>query len=62
MRTFEYVCFEGASSRKQPLRCFAKTETLVKSDFKCVFFTVLNVSFYSYIKNVHYGLSSTVLS
>ena len=44
MRKFEYVCFEIASS--QPLCCVAKTE--IKSDFKCVF--------YSYIKNVNYGL------
>ena len=35
MRTFEYVCFEIASSSKQPLSCFAKTE--IKSEFKFVF-------------------------
>ena len=46
MRTFEYVCFEVAFSSYQHLRCFAKTE--IKSDLKC--------AFYSYIKNVHYGL------
>ena len=39
MRNFEYVCFETASSNQQPLCCFAKTG--IKSDFKCVFFTVI---------------------
>ena len=47
MRTFEHICLEVASSSKQPLRYFAKTE--IKSDVKCVF--------YSYIKTiVHYSL------
>ena len=35
MRTFEHVCFEIASSSKQPLCYFAETE--IKSDLKCVF-------------------------
>ena len=39
MRTFEYVCFEIASSSQQPLCCFAKTA--IKKDFKCVFVTVI---------------------
>ena len=46
MRTFEYVCFEIASSSLQPLCCFAKTE--IKSDFKCVLTVIL--------KNNNYGL------
>ena len=47
LRCYSKITFEFASSSKQPLCCFAKTE--IKSDFKCVF--------YSYIKkNVNYGL------
>ena len=38
MRTFEYVCFKIASSSKQPMCCFAKTE--IKSDLNG-FFTVI---------------------
>ena len=47
MRTFEYICFEIASSSKQPLCCFAKPE--IKSDFKSCVFTVI-------LKNVNYSL------
>ena len=43
MRTFEYVCFEIASS----LCCFAKT--WIKTDFKCVLLQL-------YLKNVNYRL------
>ena len=39
MRTFEYVCFEIASSSLQPLCCFAKTE--IQSDFICVSTVIL---------------------
>ena len=39
MRTFEYICFEIASSSKQPLCCFAKPE--IKSDFKSCVLTVI---------------------
>ena len=46
MRTFEYVCFEIASSSLQPLCCVAKTE--IQSDFKCVFTDIY--------KNFNYGL------
>ena len=42
MKTFEYVCFEIASSSKQPLCYFAKTE--IKSDFKFVFTVILKMS------------------
>ena len=38
MRTFECICFEIAFSSLQPVCCLAKTE--IKSDFKCLFFTV----------------------
>ena len=47
MRTFEYVCFEIASSSQQPLCCFAKTE--IKSDLRYVFLQL-------YLKIVNYGL------
>ena len=46
MRTFEYVCFEIASSSYQPLCCFAKTD--IKSYFKRVF--------YSFIKKLSISL------
>ena len=39
MRTLEFVCFEIASSSKQPLCCFTKTE--LKSDFNVCDFTVI---------------------
>ena len=53
MRSFEYVCFKIASSSEQSMCCFAKTE--IKSDFKCVFLTVILK------KNVNYGLVIIIL-
>ena len=51
MRAFEYVCFEIASSSEQPLCYFARME--IKSDFKCVFFTII-------LKSVNYGLEIAI--
>ena len=39
MRTFEYICVEIASSGKQPLSCFAKTE--IESNFNRVFYSYI---------------------
>ena len=51
MRTFDYVCFEVASSCKQHLHYFAKAE--IKSDFRSMCFFYNEPIFF--LKNINYG-------